>query len=150
MIGRISSSLFRCRLSVFHCRLLGPNTGPLLRLAICIGLSGCGASGYQAPVLDLPKARETLTSVLDGWKEGKTPDSLQKRSPPIIVQDIDWTSGAKLVKYELSGDGTEADGSLLTQVKLTLQSSRGGPKEKTVTYIVGTSPGLTVLRDILR
>lgn len=143
MIGQNTNSANRCR-------LLERNAGLLLLLVVSGGLTGCGTKGYQAPVLDGPKARETLTSVLDDWKNGETPESLQKRTPPIVVQDIDWTSGTKLVKYELSGDGTEAEGSLVTQVKLTLQHSRGGPKEKTVTYIVGTSPGLTVLRDIMR
>jgi hypothetical protein len=131
-------------------RILSRHAGLLLLLMASVGIAGCATKGYEAPVLDTPKARETLTSVLEDWKNGETPEALQKRTPPIVVQDIDWTSGAKLVKYELSGDGNEAEGSLVTQVKLTLQPSRGGPKEKTVTYIVGTSPGLTVLRDIMR
>lgn len=114
-------------------------------LASC-GLWGC-EEGYKPPVLDAPKARATVTAVLDHWKSGKKPELLQRMDPPVVFNDADWAKGVKLVKYELDGEGVEKEGCLFTKVKLTLQPGSGGPKESTVTYIVGTSPALTMQRE---
>lgn len=135
-----------------NCAIPSISCGRAVRLVALLAaiswISGCFEKPYEAPKLDAVKARETLTKVLDLWKNGKTRDSLITQDPPVIVQDIDWSSGAKLVKYELDGEPTEADGTLRAKVKLSLQVKGAGAKEATVTYIVGTSPGLTVLRDI--
>jgi hypothetical protein len=62
-------------------------------------------------------------------------------------------AGAKLVDYELLGDGKAQDANLRIQVKLTLSDpgqDKGKSTEKTVWYVVGTSPSVTVFRDALR
>lgn len=99
---------------------------------------GCGSS---APV-DAPKAKQALVAALDAWKRGDKPESLK----PIVVQDMDWMGGAKLVSYEL-GDGKDDNLNLRCPVKLKLVGADGKDVEKTVIYMVGTSPVTTVFRE---
>ena len=113
-------------------------------------LAGCGSGVYQSAPVDEDKASETLLEVMESWKEGETPDSLQEQSPKIVVQDFDWLSGMKLLSYEVVGESKAVDANLIARVKLTLQDKTGNELEKTVTYVVGTSPVLTVFRDMLK
>jgi hypothetical protein len=115
---------------------------------VLLGLTifGCGGD-YSAAAhrVDPETARSTLNSVLDGWKAGDNPDAWQQKSPSVVIQDFDWKGGAKLLSYEILT--TEAiDANLHCQVKLSLISPTGNETEKTVTYLVGTSPVLTVFR----
>jgi hypothetical protein len=113
-------------------------------------LAGCGSGVYQSGPVDTDIASETLLLVMDTWKEGETPDSLQEQTPKVVVQDLDWTSGMKLVNYEVLGDSKAVNANLIAKVKLTLEDKSGTQSEKTVTYVVGTSPALTVFRDLLK
>ncbi len=110
-------------------------------------LAGCSGSGGTGPV-DAPKARETLAMVLDGWKRGDTPTSFASASPAVTVQDMDWSSGAKLVDYKVDADGKEMASSLYVPVTLTLRPKQGSEVRKTVSYIVNTSPIVTVFRGL--
>ena len=89
-------------------------------------------------------------------RSGQTPASFASASSPMIVQDFEWDSGAKLLDYQLVDDGKAYDANLRVQVKLTLAGSdtKAAPvtkkTEKTVWYLVGTSPKVTVFRDMLR
>jgi hypothetical protein len=107
---------------------------------------GC-MGGFQAGPVDAPQARQLLNTALEGWKNGDTPESLQKGSPPITVQDFDWMGGAKLEEFQVDGEGKNFDLNLHILVKLTLKTKEGETVVKTVTYIVGTSPRATVFRD---
>jgi hypothetical protein len=113
-------------------------------------LTGCGSAAYQSAPVDPSKARDTLTRVMESWKEGDSVDSLREESPPVVVQDFDWTSGMKLLDYELVGEANPVDANLIAQVKLTLEDKQGAHSEKTVTYVVGTAPALTVFRDMFK
>lgn len=113
-------------------------------------LAGCGSGVYQSAPVDADKASETLLFALESWKEGETPDSLKNESPAVVVQDLDWTGGMKLVSYEVVGEARALNANLIAKVKLSLQDKTGNASEKTVTYVVGTSPVLTVFRDMLK
>lgn len=112
-------------------------------------LAGCSGEGARAPRVEPAKARETLRLVLDRWKEGAKPDSLKAGSPPIFVQDFDWTAGLRLVDYEVTGDGKDDDANLRIPVRLTLRDPGGREVRKEVSYVVGTAPALTVFREML-
>ena len=107
---------------------------------------GCGPSG-NAPV-NVDIAKQTLQTTLEKWKNGDEITSLQKASPSIVVQDMDWTSGAKLIKFEILSDPKPMDANLIAKVKLKLSDANGQESEKDVTYMVGTAPALTVFRDM--
>jgi hypothetical protein len=118
-------------------------------------LPGC-ADASRAHAVNEPTARDALKTALDGWKNGKTPASFASDSSPMIVQDLEWSSGAKLLDYQLVDDGKAYDANLRIQVKLSLAGAdaKAAPAtkktEKTVWYLVGTSPKVTVFRDMLR
>jgi hypothetical protein len=117
-------------------------------LFIAAALGGCGGGPYESAPVNAKLARETLDQVLTNWKKGESLDTLQNASPKIVVQDLDWSSGAKLIEYEIVGDGKEVDANLIAEVKLKLRDPRGKEFERNVKYVVGTSPVLTVFRDM--
>jgi len=119
----------------------------VLSAILALTVSGC-SKGVANPV-DPDRARVALRSALDHWKSGGDPPSIPSSSLPMTVQDLEWQSGAKLVNYEVLGDGEPADANLRVKVKLTL-AGRGKNTEKTVNYLVTTSPAVTVFRDAMR
>jgi hypothetical protein len=134
--------------------------GSLALLAACLGVlavslcSGCSGD-IRAHAVDPPRAREALKTALDQWKAGAGPRSLQSSATPMTVQDFDWAAGAKLLDYQVVDDGKPYDANLRVQVRLVL-SHPGKDKdedqavEKKVWYLVGTSPSVTVFRDMFR
>jgi hypothetical protein len=123
-------------------------------LVALAALPMAGCSGYsQARPVDAPRAREALKIALDHWKNGEDPKSLESSSTPMVAQDFEWAQGAKLIDYQIVDDGKEEDVNLRVQVKLTLANpgkDKGKPIEKKASYVVGTSPSVTVFRDIMR
>ncbi len=109
-------------------------------------LAGC--SGSRPNPVNATRAREALETTLNGWKNGDTPERLQSASPSIVAQDLDWIGGAKLVAYHVSGDGKPVEANLFVPVDLTLRMANGKQVKKSVTYVVGTSPYLSVLRAL--
>lgn len=126
-----------------------PLHGLAMMLAVAVLGTGCGGGGPSHPV-NPTKARDALVQTLDHWKSGGTPGSMATASPPVTVQDFDWTQGTKLTGYEIVGDGTSIDANLSIKVKLDLVDANGKPVEKTVSYLVGTSPSITVFRDMFK
>ncbi len=129
---------FSVRFFLQHC------SGVLL-LIFCVGCSPRRASDVQPNL-----ARSTLIEVLDTWKQGGTIADLRQRTPEIVVQDASWSSGHQLQSYELLENGRAEDANLFCEVQLSLVEADGAPvKQKTVTYMIGTEPVLTVFRAIL-
>ena len=115
----------------------------------------CCSRAVRAPVsasaVDASLARESLKLALDHWKKGEEPSSLQSSATPMIAQDFEWAAGAKLLDYQILDDGKEEDANLRVQVKITLaQEGKNKTVEKTASYVVGTSPSVTVFRDIMK
>jgi len=115
--------------------------------ASAILCQGCGGGPGRAAPVDSPRAREALRTALESWKKGEPPATLKSASPSIVVQDLDWMGGSKLVDYEITGEGKFDDANLRIPVKLTLKSPAGKDVKKGVSYVVGTDPVLTVFRD---
>jgi hypothetical protein len=112
-------------------------------------LSGC-AGEPRARAVDVELARATLIQVLEHWKSEGTIEELRESSPEIVVQEAHWSAGRRLKEFSLAGDGRAEDANWFCEVELTLLSESGGePTKKTVTYVVGTDPVLTVFRAIL-
>jgi hypothetical protein len=122
----------------------------LLVLATLL-LPGCSSYGSAKPV-NVAQARDALKIALDAWKNGESTQSLASSSTPMTVQDFEWDGGAKLIDYQLMDDGKPEDANLRIAVKLTMTGKPGTKKnlEKKASYVVGTSPRLTVFRDIMR
>jgi hypothetical protein len=114
-----------------------------LMLALTLAAAaGCRSSG--PPGLDDAVARESLTTVLEAWKEGKRPASLREGTPEIIASDPDWEGGARLVSYRVSEPVTNDGANLHVPVELELEDGSGKRTKQTTVYIVGTNPKITV------
>jgi hypothetical protein len=111
-------------------------------------LSGCGQRQVTAKPVDPDMAQRTLESVLTHWKAGGTPEQCGARTPQVVVQDLDWSGGARLMSYEILGAGDKRDANLFCDVKLVLEDVSRKKLERTVTYCVGTDPVLTVFRAL--
>ena len=109
-------------------------------------LAGCSGGGGRSASVNPFRARKTLATALESWKKGEAIDALKSGSPPIVAQDFDWMAGSQLVSYEVTGDGKNDDANLRIPVKLTLLTAQGKEVEKAVSYVVSTSPSLTVFR----
>jgi hypothetical protein len=119
----------------------------LLLVAACLALAGCGTGSSLPPATDSAQGREALKTVLDTWKRGGTIDELKTASPPIVVRDPDWATGAKLASYEIAPDDERMGVDLLLTVKLVLARSDGPPREKKVGFKVAVGSSTVVLRN---
>lgn len=113
--------------------------------ALLVGalLTGCGDGGGRDLSLDKELARSSLAKFLDSWKQGQTPAALESADPPITGRDVDWDNGLKLADYKIESAETVDGSNLHLSAALTIQ---GQPQSRTVTYVVGTSPVVTVFR----
>ena len=119
---------------------------PWLPGIVLLVWSGCGSESPEAHRVDSHRARSTLESVLASWQQGETPESWKQKSPEVVVQDFDWQGGAKLQAFAILSE-QPIDANLHCQVKLTMENDKQKTIERTVTYLVGTSPVLTVFRE---
>ena len=114
--------------------------------ALLLALTGCGVGPKLAAPVEPAKALAALRATLDAWKAGQPIESVGQATPPVVAQDFDWMAGAKLTDYKLLSDGEALDANLRVPVQLTLRDAQGRATTKTVAYIVGTDPKLTVFR----
>ena len=119
--------------------------GLLALLMVC--LSGCGGNPGEEHRVNAIDARAILEDVLASWQQGETPESWRKKTPEVVVQDLEWKRGAKLKGFEIQGQGEAVDANLHCHVKLMLVDGQQQESERTVKYLVGTSPVRTVFRE---
>jgi hypothetical protein len=108
---------------------------------------GCSHGFNNAPV-DPGKARETLRTALESWKNGDKVDALQSADPPIYVIDMEWGEGTQLKDYQVLSEGEEKDAHLFCPVKLTVRGPGGKEARTDVVYIISTAPNSTVSRKV--
>ena len=99
--------------------------------------------------VDAPLARESLKTALDHWKNGEDPKSLQSSATPMIAQDFEWAAGAKLLDYEILDERRRRQPPRPGQDQAGPQGKTKAV-EKKASYVVGTSPSVTVFRDVMR
>src|SRR5438128_12427601 len=95
----------------------------ILILIMAIGVMGC--TGGTPPTADPAAAREGLTTALTAWQNGEPVAALAKRSPAIYVADDSYHNGARLLKYEITGDGDRFGFNHCVPVQITLQDKDG-------------------------
>lgn len=117
---------------------------PLLYLSFCLLAGGCGTP--LPPAADPAQAQSALKTALDAWQKGETAESLQSRSPAINVNDAGWSSGDRLVKYEIQSEQASGQ-SWKARVLLTVQNGSSSPTQQQATYTVDTTPAVVVVRD---
>ncbi len=113
--------------------------GRALSLWMILFASGCSHGTTDYP-LDPEVARESVRKAMQAWADGKTPPDLK---PGIIMGDTAWEHGTKLASFEILSDEETTDGSNL-HIPVLRKFGTTGTKEAKVTYIVGTSPVITI------
>lgn len=104
-------------------------------------IAGCSQTARDLP-LDTQIARKSLDTALQAWVDGKRPSDLQ---PEIIVGDAMWTTGKKLVSYEIKSEVMNDGTNLYLLVVRQFDNPKSKkPQKSEVTYIVGTSPVITI------
>ncbi|MHC5542812.1 hypothetical protein ACYOEI_31695 [Singulisphaera rosea] len=111
-------------------------------------LAGCSSSSGGAKPVDAVGARQALQTAMESWKKGDPIGLLKEQNPKIVVQDLDWEGGAKLLEYKVLDEGRDEALNLSIPVELKLQTKAGKDAKKKVKYMVGTSPVITVFREI--
>jgi len=116
-------------------------------LLVSLAAAGCGRSSGRTLSVDPELAKQSFDTFLATWKQGKSQAELKALSPSIVSGDEDWSAGSKLVDYTIS-DRVFNDGANL---HLTAELQLAGAKRKkpgktAVTYVVGTSPVITIFR----
>ena len=129
-----------CRSAIAFCNLI--TVASLMTI-----VSGCQSSA-EANRVDPTLARSTLESVLESWQRGESIDSWQTKDSHIVVQDLDWKAGVKLASFEILDQGDGVDANLFCRGNLSLEDPSSKRFERSVTYIVGTTPVCTVFRSV--
>jgi hypothetical protein len=75
------------------------------------------------------------------------PSELKQNDPEIVVGDVLWEQGRKLVDYKLDGQGKFDGRNLRVPVTLTVQQPPRAATKLTAIYIVGVRPVITVFRE---
>jgi hypothetical protein len=108
-------------------------------------VAGCGGTHSKPMPLDEQVAKDSFKAFLDAWQAGEQQSALKNKSPSIVGGDPEWEAGAKLISYKVL-DTAKSDGSNLhPTAELVLQTNQGRQTSK-ITYVVGTSPVITVFR----
>ena len=91
-------------------------------------------------------ARDALTAALDAWKEGRPPESLLARTPPVDFRDVHQTGGSLLTRYQVEAE--ERSGlSVRFTVQLTLQQKDGASREQIVMFNVDAGKAVVIRPD---
>lgn len=110
----------------------------LLISVCCCGAAGCGSKPLES---DPAAAKKLLTETLEAWKSGKKPDDLKSQAPPVYVGDPRWSAGAKLVEFNITGEGDFHQSSVRLPVRMKTNKE---PKAREVFYWVSTNPANSV------
>lgn len=116
-----------------------------LLFATLLMFAGCGSKGRNYK-LDRDVARQSLTEFLETWKGGGTPEVLKGKTRQIVGSDQDWDAGKKLFGFEILSMDKDDGSNVHAKVQLELEE-KGIRKKKEITYIIGTSPVVSIFRD---
>ncbi len=118
----------------------------LLRWLPLVFVFAVGCSRTLPPTANPEKAKATLSTALDAWKDGATAESLQARQPAIYFNDPEWNGSNRLVKYEF--DSEQANGmGWRCIVLLTVESGNGKSRQRKASYVIDTDPALVIVRE---
>lgn len=116
----------------------------LVVLGLALLLSGCGgAQDARSLTVNENAAREACETFLTAWKDGKQPADLS----PMVGKDSDWDQGRKLLSFEILPEQRTDGANMFFQVRRKVKTPKGAELDQEVSYVVGTSPVVTVFRS---
>lgn len=117
----------------------------LAGLAALLSAAGCGGPRYSPTNPGL--GRDALQAALQHWQGGGKPQELAQRQPSIVMGDEDWEAGKRLVQFTVLQGERDDGANLHIPVRLVLSDDQGAESALVVTYIVGTSPVVSIFRQ---
>lgn len=118
-----------------------------LATAACLLLQLAGCGQPTAATSDVEQATALITQTLDDWKAGATLDQQRTKSPPVYVAEELWLNGAKLKDYQLTEPGEVFGTNVRFKVTLQCAEKSGATKDRTLKYLVTTTPARTIARE---
>lgn len=113
--------------------------------ALLLGLlAGCGPE--LPPAVDPGDAGRYLSGALDAWKTGESHDALAQKEPPVVFTEPLWKEGVQLLSYELGEVQLHGRQGRCT-VKLTLQNKDGKQYQRSIGYLIDTTPRVVITRE---
>jgi hypothetical protein len=94
---------------------------------------------------DSGRARQTLVTALEAWKQGRA-GQLASAQPPIRFVDDDLLDGWQLVDFQPPSPDARLEPYTNISVALVLRDARGSIVNRSASYQVGLAPQLSVLR----
>jgi hypothetical protein len=118
----------------------------LLLGVLCLGLlQGCNKGpGENA---DLEQAGPALRTALETWKSGSSQQDLASQNPPILMNEVDWREGKRLLSYQMDEAGALHGRQVVWRVQIKLQDKSGKTEDRKAKYIIDTTPRLVIVRD---
>lgn len=116
-------------------------------LMVVVLALGCGGPEVP-PAVDPAEAGHQLTQALDAWKSGEPANSLASRQPPVVFAEPLWDDGVRLQGYELGRVELNGRQGRCT-AKLALQSRDGKKYERSIGYVIDTTPRVVIVRESL-
>ena len=114
--------------------------------AFAIALVMCSGCSPKPKKSDVGSATEAINAALTGWKSGKSPTEFTTESK-IVVGDIQWESGAKLVDFQIDDMPHDDGRNFHFTTRLTVTTVAGETVQSQSKFIVATNPVVTVFRD---
>lgn len=106
-------------------------------LVVLATVLGCGGARSR-PQKDLDEAQEAVRTALNAWKADLPIKNLEGKSS-IRMVDPDWSSGAKLLNFEIkNAEGVEGK-TMRCTVDLSLRDRKDKTVSRKVVYEVDTS-----------
>lgn len=113
--------------------------------AFCLlGMVGCESA--RAPVSDIESGRQLLVSSLSDWKQGVSVAAMKQKSQAVYVSEELWEQGYVLNDFKLDSEGELYGTNVRIQVTLQLTDKANQKSNLAVTYLVTTTPALTIAR----
>lgn len=112
---------------------------------LSLALAGCNRSNVPEPV-NTDEAGKRLTEALEAWRGGEEYGALARRSPPVIFTEPLWEAGTRLLDFELGPVELHGRQGRCT-ARLTLQDMDGQRRERSIGYLIDTTPNVVIVRE---
>lgn len=116
----------------------------VLAMALLPTVVGCGKPADLALGGDSASARASLSSALDAWKGGRSPDELKNGIPAVWVSDEDWRAGHLLADFTIDEEPLPNGTTWRVFANLTLEINGKRRPAQRVCYDVTLGKGSTV------
>jgi hypothetical protein len=106
----------------------------------------CGCGPTSPAVSDIDAATKLLNSTFESWKSGQPGPTLRYVFPPVYVSEEMWDEGFLLSDFTIDGAGEVYGTNVRLRVTLNGKKKDGAAVNRQVTYLVTTTPALTIAR----